>query len=146
MARFDTMQASALTDAGPYAQGARMTRNLILIAITAAAALAGCDKQDHTIQAGGPEDPMANVAAPADLKLPPSIVASHKYRCKDNSVAQIDWLSDGTANSARVTPQGGAAVTLAQAEANGPYTAEGKSLTGTPDAQSVTYGGQSCKR
>ena len=123
-----------------------MTRSLILIAAAAAAALAGCDKQDHTIQAGGPEDPMANVAAPADLKLPPSIVASHKYRCKDNSVAQIDWLSDGTANSARVTPQGGAAVTLAQAEANGPYTAEGKSLTGTPDAQSVTYGGQSCKR
>ena len=123
-----------------------MTRPLILIAIATAAALAGCDKQDHTIQAGGPDDPLANAPAPADVKLPPSIVANHKYRCKDNSVIQIDWLSDGTANSARVTPEGGTATTLAQAEAEGPYTAEGASLTGTPDAQSVTYGGQSCKR
>ena len=123
-----------------------MTRTLTMFAVVAAAALAGCDQSDHTIQAGGPEDPMANATANADIKLPPSIVANHKYRCKDNSVVQIDWLSDGTTNSARVTPTGGAAVELAQAEANGPYTAEGKSLTGTPDAQSVTYGGQSCKR
>jgi hypothetical protein len=139
------MQASALTADAASAQGATMTRTLTLIAAAAAAALAGCDKQDHTIQAG-PADPMENVSVNADIKLPPSIVANHKYRCKDNSVIQIDWLSDGTVNSARVTPQGGAAVELAQAEANGPYTAEGKSLTGDPQAQSVTYGGQSCKR
>ena len=122
----------------------RMTRTLTLIACAAAAALAGCDSQDHTIQAG-PHDPMANSTANADIKLPPSIVANHKYRCKDNSVIQIDWLSDGTANSARVTA-GEATVALAQAEANGPYTAEGASLTGDPQAQSVTYKGQSCKR
>ena len=144
MARFDTMQASALAWDSAVAQGRSMTRTLPLIAI-AAAALAGCDQQGHTIQAGGPDDPMANVAAPADIKLPPSIVASHKYRCKDNSVIQIDWLSDGTANSARVTA-GEATVSLAQAEANGPYTAEGASLTGDPQATSITYGGQSCKR
>ena len=121
-----------------------MTRTLTLIAAAAAAALAGCDKQDHTITSG-PADPMANLSN-ADVKLPPAIVANHKYRCKDNSVIQIDWLSDGTVNSARVTPQGGAAVDLAQAEAAGPYTAEGASLTGDPQAMSVTYGGQSCKR
>jgi hypothetical protein len=123
-----------------------MTRTLTMFAVVAAAALAGCDQSDHTIQGGGPEDPMANQATPTDIKLPPSIVANHKYRCKDNSVIQVDWLSDGTTNSARVTPAGGAAVDLAQAEANGPYVAEGKSLTGTPDGPSVTYGGQSCKR
>ncbi len=146
MARFGTLQASSLTGDAALAQGAEMTRTLTLIAAAAAAALAGCDKQDHTIVAGGPDDPMANLEAPKDIKLPPSIVANHKYRCKDNSVIQIDWLSDGTSNSARATPAGGAAITLAQAEANGPYAAEGKSLTGTPDAQSVNYGGQSCKR
>ena len=121
-----------------------MTRTLTLCAAVAAAALAGCDQQDHTIQSG-PHDPMANATAPADIKLPPAIVASHKYRCKDNSVVQIDWLSDGTANSARVTA-GEATVSLAQSEANGPYTAEGASLTGDPQASSVTYRGQSCKR
>lgn len=122
-----------------------MTRTFTLFALVAAAALAGCDNSDHTIEAGGPHDPMANAATPADIKLPPAIVASHKYRCKDNSVIQIDWLSDGTANSARVTA-GSATTSLAQVEAEGPYTAEGASLTGDPQAKSVTYGGQSCKR
>ena len=28
--------------------------------------------------------------------LPPSIQASKAYRCKDNSLVYIDWLSDGT--------------------------------------------------
>jgi hypothetical protein len=122
-----------------------MTRTFTIFAVVAAAALAGCDKQDHTIQAG-PADPMANVSMNADIKLPPAIVANHKYRCKDNSVVQIDWLSDGTVNSARVTPQGGATVDLAQVEAGGAYTAEGASLTGDPQASSVAYKGQSCKR
>ena len=122
-----------------------MNRTFTIFAVVAAAALAGCDKQDHTIQAG-PADPMANVSMNADIKLPPAIVANHKYRCKDNSVVQIDWLSDGTVNSARVTPQGGATVDLAQVEAGGPYTAEGASLTGDPQASSVAYKGQSCKR
>ena len=121
-----------------------MTRIMTLIAIAAATALAGCDKQDHTIESG-PADPMANLSN-ENVKLPPAIVANHKYRCKDNSVIQIDWLSDGTENSARVTPDGGTAVTVAQAEANGPYTTEGASLTGDPQATSVTYGGKSCKR
>jgi len=123
-----------------------MTRILTFIAIAASAALAGCDNQDHNIVSGpaGMEDNTA--AANADVKLPPAIVASHKYRCKDNGVISIDWLSDGTLNSARVTPAGGATVDLAQADAGGPYTAEGTSLTGDPQAQSVTYKGQSCKR
>lgn len=123
-----------------------MTRILTLFALASAAALAGCNSEDQTITGGAPDDPMANVSVNADVKLPPAIVASHKYRCKDNGVVAIDWLSDGTVNSARVTPEGGAAVNLAQAEAEGPYTGEGGSLTGDPQAQSVTYGGQSCKR
>ena len=121
-----------------------MTRTLTLIAAAAAAALAGCDQQDHTIESG-PADPMANLSN-ADVKLPPAIVANHKYRCKDNSLLSIDWLSDGTANSARVTPDGGTAVTLAQAQAGGPYAAEGANLTGDPQAHSITFKGQSCKR
>jgi hypothetical protein len=118
-----------------------------MLALLAAAALAGCNKEDHTIVAGGPADDDANrVAANANVELPPAIVGSGKYRCKDNSLISIDWLSDGTINSARVTPEGGTAVTLAQAEAGEPYTAEGASLSGDPQAQSVTYKGQSCKR
>jgi hypothetical protein len=121
-----------------------MSRTLTLLAIAAAAALAGCNNQTQAETDAANE--AANQAANANIKLPPAIVASHKYRCKDNSLVSIDWLSDGTANSARATPEGGAAVTLAQAEAGGAYEAEGTSLTGDPKAQSVTFKGQSCKR
>ena len=124
-----------------------MTRTTTLLTLVVAAALAGCDNSDHTIVAGGPpDDPTANAAEQnAPVALPPSIVGSHQYRCKDNSLVSIDWLSDGTKNSARVTA-GGAGKTLVQAEAAGPYSGEGATLTGDPKATSVTYNGQSCKR
>ena len=32
--------------------------------------------------------------ANANVALPPSITASKTYRCKDNSIVYIDWLSD----------------------------------------------------
>ena len=123
-----------------------MTRTLTMFAVVAAAALAGCDQSDHTIQGGGPEDPMANQATPTDIKLPPSIVASHKYRCGDNSIVSIDWLSDGKVNSARVTPEGASGVNVTQAEAEGDYTAEGTTLKGDPEASEVTFNGKSCKK
>ena len=145
MAGVDNMQAGALTGDAMTAQARRMTRTGFTFALVAAAALAGCNKEDHTIVAGPGADE-ENVVANADVKLPPAIVASGKYRCKDNSILSIDWLSDGTLNSARVTPPGGTAVTLAQAEAGGPYSGEGASLTGDAKAASVTFNGQSCKR
>lgn len=124
-----------------------MSKLPLTLLLVAAAALAGCDQSDHTITAEGPYDPQANQAnSGAPVVLPPSIVASHQYRCKDNSLVAIDWLSDGKANTARATPKGGAAVTLTQAEANGPYTADGTTLTGDPQAKAVTYAGQSCTR
>ena len=122
-----------------------MTKTLTTLALVAAAALAGCDQSDHTINGNAPFDPQANASA-APVKLPPSIVASHKYRCKDNSVVSIDWLSDGTTNSARATPQGGDALTLNQAEAGAAYTAEGASLAGDPQAKTITFNGKSCNR
>ena len=74
-----------------------MTRTLI-IALVATAALAGCN-EDHTIVSGGPDDDEpTNAAANADVTLPPSISASKIYRCADNDVVYVDWLSDGTAN------------------------------------------------
>lgn len=141
------MQITCLTSATGKTKGAVMTKAPLLLAL-AAAALAGCDKSDHNITATGPYDPQANAAAnvakPAEL---PVIVASATYRCKDNSLVSIDWLSAGTKNSANVTPKGGSLTIYSQAEKDGPYaTADGKSLTGSPQAPSITYGGQSCKK
>ncbi len=72
-----------------------MTRTLTIIALASAAALAGCSNEDHNLVVGGPEDPMANqLANAAPVELPPAIAASKIYRCKDNSVVYVDWLSD----------------------------------------------------
>jgi hypothetical protein len=136
-----------------------MKTPLPLITLLAAAALAGCDTSPETI--GGSDVPNVTNEV-ANVQLPPSIVASHKYRCGDNSVLAIDWLSDGTTNSARVTPEGGEAVTVTQVAASadpegdnivasdpvagGDYTAEGATLSGNPTDTSVTFNGQSCKR
>jgi hypothetical protein len=113
-----------------------MTRPSTLLALVAAAALAGCNNEDHTIVSdpAGP-DPMANVVANAgSIQLPPSITASRAYRCKDNSLLYIDWLSNG---SARVKKSRG--------EVGTTVPAGDPSLTGDAKAASITYNGQSCK-
>ena len=125
-----------------------MKQPLPLLALAAAALIAGCDAQPETITAGGPADPDAErvANAVANVTLPPAIVASHKYRCGDNSLVSVDWKSDGKVNSAAVTAEGGAPVVVNQAEAGGDYTAEGATLKGDPQASSITFNGKSCKR
>lgn len=104
--------------------------------LVAAAALAGCDNSDHTIVSDpdGP-DPMANAVANAgSVQLPPSIQASKTYRCKDNSLVYIDWLSDGSARIKKTREEVGTTVAAGDA-----------SLTGDAKSPSITFNGQSCK-
>ena len=108
-----------------------MTRNTLLITLAAAAALAGCDNKDHTIVGGNPGDDV-NAAANAGVALPPSITASKSYRCKDNKLVYIDWMSDGTARVKKTREEVGTTVT------------PGTDLKGDANAKTVTYGGQSC--
>ena len=124
-----------------------MTRTLTL-AIAAAAALAGCNKEDQSA-AQAAEAEAANAAAAAPVELPPSIAASKIYRCKDNSVVYIDWLSDNKSANVR-TEKNGAPTQVKAAEAGEAMVAEGYSLTGNATAGSVTLtrpgsGSQSCK-
>ena len=112
-----------------------MTRTPLLLSLLAAAALAGCNKQDHTIVENGPPDPMANQLKNAPpVKLPAAITASKTYRCKDNSLLYVDWLSDGAAR-----------VKKTEAEAGTEIAAGSPELTGDAKAPTITYGGQSCK-
>ena len=109
-----------------------MTSPFTILALVAVAALAGCNNEDHTIVAGpGADDqPMNNVG----VVLPPSIQASKAYRCKDNSLIYVDWLSDGTARVKKTREEVGTTL-----------PAGDKSLTGDAKAASITYNGQSCK-
>ncbi len=132
---------------------ATMTRTPLLLTLVAAAALAGCDNGGQTIVVGpeGTEEE-ANTTAGGDLsnvQLPPSILASHSYRCRDGSVVQVDWLSDN--QSANFRGEEGRNIHLTAPEPGQPMTAEGYSLTGSPDASSITLtrpdkGSQACKR
>lgn len=107
-------------------------KNLLFI-VAASAALIACEKE--TIVEGGNKQETA--AAAATVVLPPSIAASKTYRCKDNSVVYIDWLSDGTARVKASKTDVGTSVKVGE-----PGT---PSLDGEATAASVTYNGQSCK-
>jgi len=87
----------------------------------------------HALHSDGiyhPRDATAN----ANVQLPPSISASKSYRCADNTVVYVDWLSDG---SARVKKSRG--------EVGTPVPADSPDLKGDSKSSSVTYKGQSCQ-
>ena len=120
-----------------------MTRTPLALALMSAAALAGCNQANQA-------DEAANAAAnTAPVVLPPAIAHSKIYRCKDNSVVYIDWLSDNKSANVR-TEKNGTPTNVVAPAAGEPMVAEGYSLTGTGEAPSVTLtrpgkGSQSCK-
>jgi hypothetical protein len=121
-----------------------------MLALAAAAALAGCSKEDHNIVAGGPEPDDTNVAANGPVALPPSIVSSKIYRCADNAIVYVDWLSDNKSANIR-TEKGGSPTSVAAAEAGKPMSGPpGYSLEGSATGSSAKIGipghaAQSCK-
>ena len=134
MSHFDNMQARGLTAVVLTAKGQDMTRTPLLLTLAAAAALAGCHK--HTIVAGPPEDDN-NTAANANVQLPPSIVATKLYRCADNSVVTVDYLSDGKSANVRAGKDTTSTQVMAP-EAGQPMTAAGGySVEGSKDSSSA---------
>ena len=106
--------------------------------------LAACEQEPETIV---PPDPQAEDLAKAKpVELPPSIASSHAYRCKDNSLVFVDFMSDQKTAYLR-TERGGTPTTLTAPEAGQPYTAEGYSLTGGGEQIRLTRpgtGAQDC--
>ena len=127
-----------------------MTRTPLLITLAAAAALAGCNKENHTIVAGGPPGDDINVATNAPVALPPSITASKIYRCADNTIVYVDWLSDGKTANVR-TEKGGSPTQVVAPEAGKPMTGPaGYSVEGSASASSAKiavpgHAAQNCK-
>jgi hypothetical protein len=112
-----------------------MTRTPLLIILAAAAALAGCNKENHTIIAGPDTgDNQTNATANANVQLPPSITASKSYRCEDNKLVYVNWMSDGTAR-----------VKKTREEVGTPVAAGAPELKGDASSPAITYNGQSCK-
>ena len=127
-----------------------MTRTPLLLALGVAAALAGCNKENHTIVAGPDGGDDNAVAANGPVALPPSVTSSKIYRCADNKIVYVDWLSDGKSANVR-TEQGGIPTQVTAAEAGKPMTGPaGYSVEGSAGASSAKIGipshpAQSCK-
>jgi hypothetical protein len=120
------------------AKGQNMTRMPLLITLAAAAALAGCNKESHTIVAGPDTgENETHAAANGPIALPPSIVATKIYRCADNEVVTVDYLSDN--KSANVhSGKGAPSVQVVAAEAGKPMTAAGGySVQGSPTSSTA---------
>lgn len=139
------MQPADLTNRQSEFNRADMTRIALLLALaTTAAAVAGCNNNGETVVIGPDGRPVDDTPPDvSNVQLPPSIVASHAYRCRDNSLVYVDWLNNDTARVKMERGEVGTAVTKGE---DGAYTAEGQSLTGDPQAQSITLNGKSCKR
>ena len=127
-----------------------MTRTPLAYCLVAAAALAGCHAQTIDPNKSGP-DADTNVTTNAPIALPPSIVASKIYRCADNKVVYVDYLSDNKSANIR-TQQDGTPTSVTAPEAGKPMTAAGGfSLTGnaaSPATATIAIPGhpaQSCK-
>ena len=108
-------------------------KNMLYIA-AASVALMACEKE---VIEPGRKDAEIAAANAAKVVLPPSITASKTYRCKDNSLVYIDWLSDGSARVKTSPTDLGATVKIGEAGT--------PSLAGTATAATVTYNGQNCK-
>ncbi len=107
--------------------------------LAALALLAACDSKPTTIVAGGPSDPdAAKIKAAPPVKLPPAMLASKSYRCKDNSLIYIDWFNDNETANLRLKEKTASPTNLTAPSAGAPYTGGGYELTGTADAKTIT--------
>jgi hypothetical protein len=97
--------------------------------------LAACNSQPETITAG-PEGADANATA-APVKLPPAMLASKSYRCKDNTLVYVDWFNDNVTANVR-TEQGGTPTALTAPSAGEPFVGGGFTVVGTPTAKTAT--------
>jgi hypothetical protein len=114
-----------------------MTRTPLALCLVAAAAIAGCHAQTYDPNKDNSD---SDTAAPtnAPIALPPSIVASKIYRCADNKVVYVDYLSDGKSANIR-TEQGGTPTQVTAPEPGKPLTAAGGySLTGGATSSTAT--------
>ncbi len=107
---------------------------LPLIAAASLSFLSACGSNDEPEVVGGPDDPMAaQLANAAPVELPPSVKKSVQYRCKDNSLLFVDFMSDDKTVQLR-TEKGGSATALKAPEAGQPFIAEGGyEVAGTGD-------------
>jgi hypothetical protein len=110
--------------------------------------LSACGQSQPEVVDNKAPDPIAEQAAlAAPVELPPAVKDSRSYRCKDNSIIYVDFLSDD--KSANLRTDKAAMPTALKAEAPGePYKFDGFEVVGNGAAITATIPGkgtQACK-
>ena len=122
---------------------------LLLAAASCAAlvALASCNREPEIINAGPPDGQEEALKNAKPVTLPPLISASRTYRCKDNSLIQVDFMSDNKTAVLRA-PKDSEPIMLSAPEAGQPFVGGDASVTGsgrTITAKAPGKGAQECK-
>jgi hypothetical protein len=112
--------------------------------LLAAIAVAGCNSKPETVNQTVGDPQAAELANAAPVELPPMLKASKTFRCKDNSLIFVDFMSDDKTVNFKSEKEGPVTV-LKAAEAGQPFASEDGSKKLEGDAKAVTYNGQSCK-
>lgn len=129
-----------------------MTKTFHIIAVASATflSLSGCQQKEPDVIGGVQPDAVAIEAAnKAPVTLPPAILSTKTYRCKDKSAVQVNFLADNLTANVRPADQTTAAPTTLTAPAAGePFVAEGYSLSSNSDTMTYAAPGrpsQQCK-
>ena len=116
---------------------------LPLAAVAALTLLSACNNNDEPEVVGGPADPMASqLANAAPVELPPSVKNSFQFRCKDNSLVFVDFLSDDKTANLR-TAKDGAPTKLIAAQPGQPFEGAGYKVEGNGKQVTITLPGKS---
>ena len=93
----------------------------------------------------GTVDPQAAALAKAgNVAAPPMIKTSHSYRCKDNSLIFVDFMTDDVSANFKQTKDG-TPTALKAPEKGKPYVSADGKKTVTGGGESITYNGEPCK-
>ena len=100
--------------------------------------LGACQKPQPTVIDTTAPDPLASqLANAAPVELPPAIVATVAFRCKDNSLVHVDFFKGNT--QANLHPDKGGSTVVLKADKDGdPLTGNGYTMTGNQDKISLT--------
>jgi hypothetical protein len=110
----------------------------LMTAAALALTLGACQKnQPEVIDTTSP-DPMASkLANAAPVELPPAMVATVPFRCKDNSVVTVDFFKGNTQANLRMK-KGDQSIVLKADKDGDPLKADGYSMTGNQDNITLT--------
>ncbi len=118
--------------------GDSMTYARLLAAAPVAAlfALGACQNEPEKVgQAADPHAEALKNAPP--VQLPPSIKVARTYRCRDNSLVHISFMSDNVTAIVRDKEEEPPRATLKAPAPDQPFVSEGYSLSGS--GPNVTY-------